>query len=126
MVALALWAIAALVRERAEPGGPALDLKCRPDTQGVYVIMTGKETGPATQDNECPNSTRYFLGRKMDINSADIDDLDLLFGIGPRTADRVVSEREKRGGFKSIEEVESISGLSLQARQSLLAWTEVR
>lgn len=47
----------------------------------------------------------------IDINSADAEALDLLPGIGPVYAQRIVAYRTENGPFQSIEDVMKVSGI---------------
>jgi competence protein ComEA len=58
------------------------------------------------------------------INSAGADDLDALDGIGPALAARIVAYRTAHGGFRSIDELDEVSGIGpkrLEALRPLLA-----
>jgi competence ComEA-like helix-hairpin-helix protein len=125
MAALSIWAGNALFQERAGTRGKAVELTYRPGKERPLVIVT--EEGPwlATNARACPDSVRYLLGHKININTAEALDLDLLPGIGAKTAETIVSERDERSGFKSQEDLDQVPGLSATARQSLLQWTEV-
>lgn len=48
----------------------------------------------------------------LDINRASRQDWIALPGIGEKTADRIIAERERRGGFRSVEEIREIKGIS--------------
>lgn len=47
----------------------------------------------------------------ININTAAVDELDLLDGIGPSTANKIVEYREKNGTFKSKEDLCNVSGI---------------
>jgi len=56
-------------------------------------------------------SKRYVLDMAMNINSAEADDLELIPGLGKRSARDIVSMRKRIGGFRSIEELKKIPAL---------------
>jgi len=47
----------------------------------------------------------------ININTADINQLTTLPGIGPALAERIVSYRETNGLFNSVEEIRKVSGI---------------
>jgi competence protein ComEA len=48
----------------------------------------------------------------VNINTATAADFDKLPGIGRTLAERIVKEREKKGGFKAVEELKGIKGIT--------------
>ncbi len=48
----------------------------------------------------------------LSINKATIDDLKKLPGIGPTLAQRIVDDREKKGRFKSLNDLLQVRGMS--------------
>ena len=48
---------------------------------------------------------------KVNINTADAQELQTLTGIGPVTADKIVSYRESNGRFANIEDIKKVSGI---------------
>lgn len=49
---------------------------------------------------------------KININSAGIEELDKLRGIGKAMSERIIKYREENGPFMSIEEIMKVSGIS--------------
>ena len=47
----------------------------------------------------------------ININTADLEQLEELAGIGPALAERIVSYREANGGFESLNELAAVSGI---------------
>ena len=47
----------------------------------------------------------------ININTADVMTLQLLPGIGPAIADRIITHRETHGAFRIIEEITDVSGI---------------
>ena len=49
--------------------------------------------------------------RQVDVNAADVAELERLPGVGPALAQRIVEERERRGPFRSAEELTRVRGI---------------
>ena len=49
---------------------------------------------------------------KININTADVDELDELPQVGPATAESIVEYRRTNGMFRSVEELEEIPGIA--------------
>ena len=47
----------------------------------------------------------------VDLNSATLDELDELPGIGPTTAQAILDHREQNGPFASVEELLDVRGI---------------
>jgi len=47
----------------------------------------------------------------VNLNSATLEQLNTLDGIGPKTAQKIIDYREAHGGFKSIEELMEVPGI---------------
>lgn len=60
---------------------------------------------------EMSASTRLALGMPIDLNTATLEELILIPGIGRRTASKIVRFREKMGPFSEIEALKRIEGL---------------
>ena len=49
--------------------------------------------------------------RPVDLNSASVEQLDALPGIGPSTAQKIVDYRQAHGAFHSLEELDAVPGI---------------
>lgn len=63
---------------------------------------------------------RFVESAPIDINRATPDDLISLPGIGPALAQRIVDYRNEHGPFRSVEELERVSGIGPQTVQGLI------
>ena len=50
-------------------------------------------------------------GGKVNINTASAEELDVLPGVGPSTAAKIVADREANGPFSTIEDLKRVSGI---------------
>lgn len=48
---------------------------------------------------------------KVNINEADVYELDKLYGIGEKIAKRIVDYREKNGNFEVIQDIMKVDGI---------------
>lgn len=56
-------------------------------------------------------ATPLSPGETIDLDSAPVWELERLPGVGPATARRIVTERERSGGFSRPEDLERVKGL---------------
>ena len=47
----------------------------------------------------------------LDLNSASLEQLDALPGIGPATAQKILDYRQAHGAFHSLEELDAVPGI---------------
>jgi competence protein ComEA len=62
----------------------------------------------------------------INLNTATIKELESLPGIGPSLARRIVEFREKRRGFKRVEELLAVPGISERKWKAIRDKVEVK
>lgn len=75
------------------------------DGQKIYIPEQGEEYRV-----ENTNDNISKIG-KININTATQTELELLTGIGPSTAGKIISHRNKNGNFEKIEEIKEVAGI---------------
>ncbi|TQN43890.1 competence protein ComEA [Blastococcus colisei] len=56
-------------------------------------------------------ATDAATGGRVDLNTADVPELDALPGIGPVLAQRIVEHRTRQGPFRSVEQLDDVPGI---------------
>ena len=79
------------------------------DTVETKLGRQADNRGGATLVQNPPDSVEVDL--LLDVNRASWEDLDLLPGIGPVLAKRIILERDARNGFKHVEEILEVPGI---------------
>jgi len=81
-----------------------------------YSLMSDEEI--KKQVLELPDSIAYvkkdistLTEKSIDINSADINELTILPGIGEKTAEKIIELRTERGKFKKLDELMDVKGI---------------
>ena len=62
----------------------------------------------------------------LNLNTATVQQLEALPGVGPVLAKRIVEFRQKKGGFKRVEELLAVPGISEKKWKVLLERVEVK
>ena len=79
------------------------------DGEQVFVPKPGEEP-PAAVAPQMPGGSTAGDG-SVNLNTADLDALDALPGVGPVLAQRILDWRAEHGRFTSVEELGEVSGI---------------
>ena len=84
------------------------------DGERIPVAKVGEPGGPAPADAGGASGsgvTGSGDSGPVDLNTATPAQLDTLPGVGPSLAAAIISERERRGGFTSVDQLRDVRGI---------------
>jgi competence protein ComEA len=89
------------------------------DGQQVVVPLRGS-AGSAPPSTAGAPATPGAPGGVVHLNSATLEELDTLPGIGPVTAQKILDYRAANGAFSSVKELDAVSGIGPARLEQLL------
>jgi competence protein ComEA len=90
-------------------------------TDGQQVIVPKRMSAPGTAvaAPSAADATTGATVAPISLNTATADQLDELEGIGPTTAQKILDWRKEHGGFRSVDDLQQISGIGPKRFESL-------
>ncbi|MGI9861602.1 ComEA family DNA-binding protein [Moorella naiadis] len=83
--------------------------------EAIAAVGTGSLPAPGSGPGAAPGvtagATPVNSGGKVNINTATLQELDSLPGIGPTLAQRILDYRNQKGPFRNIEDLQNVSGI---------------
>ncbi|MGE6259473.1 helix-hairpin-helix domain-containing protein [Heyndrickxia sporothermodurans] len=78
------------------------------DEMVIYVPKLGEKTNPI---HSISSSSDSINNDKVNINTANSEQLQSISGIGPSKAASIIEYREQNGPYKKIEEIKNVTGI---------------
>ncbi len=75
----------------------------------VLILVLGTAVGTARAED--PVMSVHPKLKQIDLNSASLDQLSTLPGIGEKKAEAILEYRTEKGGFTSVEELKEVKGI---------------
>ncbi|HEC98870.1 MAG TPA: hypothetical protein ENN18_00580 [Proteobacteria bacterium] len=106
---------------------PSPDLLSQKVPTATKLMVTPKTDGTnEVKIVPMTNPERLLLGIPMPLNTATEQNLELISGIGPSLALRIVSFREKNGPFKAVSELEDVEGIGEKKLKEIAPYVTVK
>jgi competence protein ComEA len=95
---------------------------------GSKVLNRAERYGALPGGGRAPDQYKHAKTefRRVDINTASLDELTALPGIGPKKARAIVAWREKKGQFENVEQLTSVRGIGEKTLASVRAYVYVK
>lgn len=105
---------------------PSSDLLSQKVPTGTKLLVTPKPDGTnEVKIVPMTNPERLLLGIPMPLNTATEQNLELIPGIGPSLALRIVSFRGKNRPFKAVSELEDVEGIGEKKLKEIAPYVTV-
>jgi comEA protein len=95
-------------RSDAQTAGLALVAPLKGDG---YLTIPSKKEAPSQASQAVQSSTAVAPNRAIDLNQATAEELANLPKIGPSTAAKIVQDRQANGPYKSLADLDRVSGI---------------
>ncbi len=93
---------------------------------GLIWSMTTTAATPAAHTQQTIETGQPAPARLMiDINTASIDQLQLLPSIGPKLAQRIIDDRTEHGSFESLKDLDRVTGIGPKTLERLADWVTI-
>ena len=79
-----------------------------PIADGEQIVVPGSGAGGVAAE---PSPAGSSPSAPLDLNSATLEQLEALPGIGPVTAQKILDYRQQHGAFHAVAELEGVSGI---------------
>jgi comEA protein len=79
----------------------------------------------ADDDTDAPTGRKATTG-KLNLNTATPEQLELLPGVGPAKAERIIAFRQKHGAFKRVADLRRVKGFGRKTLKKLEPFLDIK
>lgn len=99
-----------------------------PPPAAAVTKPTAGATRPGDEPDEPPakKSSHKQITGKLNLNTANEDQLQLLPTVGPAKAERIIAWRTKNGGFKRIADLRRVKGFGYKTFKKLEPFLDIK
>lgn len=96
------------------------------DGEKVYIPSKNEKTEDSQSNTSSFTSYNSKFNAKTNINKANQAELELIPGIGPSTALKIINYRKENGNFKKIEDIKNVSGIGDSKYEQMKSYISVK
>lgn len=89
------------------------------DEEVIYVATKGEKNSSLANNEKNSQKSSNTPASKVNINKADLSEIQTLKGVGAKRAQDIIDYREANGPFKSLEDLGKVSGFGEKSLEKL-------
>jgi competence protein ComEA len=92
---------------------------------GILLVLNTVSSIRRAQERRSSGLVVQTANIQVSVNASSMADLGDLPGIGPVLAERIVTYRKQRGGFRSLEELKEVKGIGDKLFEKILPYVKL-